>query len=89
MTVVILKTAHHGSRASTSEAFLEAVRPEMAVISSGKNNRYGHPHPEVLKRFQDRKIRWWNTADAGCIRITGGKRITVEDKYCKTGSFRI
>lgn len=88
-TFLILKTAHHGSRFSTSEAFLEAIRPAMAVISSGKNNRYGHPHPEVLKRFQDRKIRWWNTADAGCIRITGGKRITVEDKYCKTGSFRI
>lgn len=88
-TVVILKTAHHGSRSSTSEAFLEAVRPAMAVISSGKNNRYGHPHPEVLKRFQDRNIPWWNTADAGCIRITGGKRITVEDKYCKIGSFRI
>ncbi|MGN0266935.1 MAG: ComEC/Rec2 family competence protein [Lachnospiraceae bacterium] len=88
-TFLILKTAHHGSRTSTSEAFLEAIRPAMAVISSGKNNRYGHPHPEVLNRFQDRKIRWWNTADAGCIRITGGKRITVEDKYCKTGSFRI
>lgn len=49
---VVLKTAHHGSKYSTSEAFLEAVQPDIAVISYGKDNRFGHPHTETLERLQ-------------------------------------
>ncbi len=48
----ILKIAHHGSRSSTSTGFLLAVKPKLAVISVGKDNRYGHPHPWILKRLQ-------------------------------------
>ncbi len=44
----VLKLGHHGSRTSSSEAWLRAVRPDVAVISAGKGNRYGHPHPEVV-----------------------------------------
>jgi len=53
----ILKVAHHGSKTSSSEEFLEAVRPDAAVISAGGNNRYGHPAPEVLARLENLGIK--------------------------------
>lgn len=49
--VDILKVAHHGSGSSSTEKFLERVRPEWAVISAGERNRYGHPHPRTLRRL--------------------------------------
>ena len=48
----ILKAAHHGSKTSTTPAFLEAASPTVVVISAGADNRYGHPNTEVLKRLE-------------------------------------
>ena len=48
----LLKVAHHGSKNSTSDEFLERVNPDIAVISCGKKNRYGHPHDELLNRLK-------------------------------------
>lgn len=50
--VDVLKVAHHGSRTSSTPAFLEAIAPTVAVVSSGAGNRYGHPSPEVLGRLR-------------------------------------
>lgn len=47
----VLKVPHHGSKTSSSEIFLEAVRPGIAVISAGRNNPYGHPHEAILQRM--------------------------------------
>lgn len=53
LEATILKLGHHGSRTSTSSAFLEAVSPEVSVYQAGEDNRYGHPHEEVLSRIPD------------------------------------
>ena len=52
----MFKVGHHGSKTSSSEAFLDAADPAFAVIQVGKNNMYGHPTPETLKRLADRGI---------------------------------
>lgn len=51
--VNVLKVAHHGSKYSSSEEFLEKIQPEVAVISVGANNRYGHPAAETLERLKN------------------------------------
>jgi len=53
----ILKVAHHGSRTSSTPAFLDAVRPRLAVISCGRHNLFGHPHAEVLGTLRERGVR--------------------------------
>lgn len=63
----ILKVAHHGSRNSTSEEFLEKMRPDAAVISCGENNRYGHPHEELLKRLSLHTPNIYRTDEGGAI----------------------
>lgn len=65
----VLKVGHHGSRSSSSEAFLEAVDPEIAVIQVGRNNLYGHPHREVLERLEKRKIKVYRTDVNGAVGI--------------------
>lgn len=72
----VLKTAHHGSKYSTSQAFLDAVTPRWAVISYGEGNSYGHPHREVLERFAEQGVKVFKTAEGGAIDLwTDGKKI--------------
>ncbi len=77
----VLKVAHHGSSTSTSQQFLAAVDPQVAVISAGKNNPYGHPHHEVLERLIKRlgKDNIYRTDENGTIEfITDGERLWVQ-----------
>ena len=64
----LLKAAHHGSRFSTGEAFLEETRPHDAVISVGRANSYGHPNPQVLERLKAAGVRVWRTDEVGTVR---------------------
>jgi len=74
----VLNLGHHGSRTSTSQAFLDAVDPSIVVISVGANNRYGHPHRDVMNRVEARNIRIYRTDHHGTIRmITNGSRIST------------
>ncbi|MDT8311183.1 MAG: DNA internalization-related competence protein ComEC/Rec2, partial [Methylophaga sp.] len=63
----ILLVAHHGSRSSSTAAFIDAVSPQFAVVASGFNNRYQFPAAEVVQRFRDRQIPLMNTADSGAV----------------------
>jgi competence protein ComEC len=63
----ILKTGHHGSRTSTSKTYVKAVSPEFAILSLGKENRYGHPHKEVLQVLEDARVQVLRTDLLGRI----------------------
>ncbi len=65
----VLKVGHHGSRYGTSEAFLQRVRPQEALISAGAGNRYNLPHPSLLQRLERAGVRVWRTDRHGAIRV--------------------
>lgn len=74
----VLKSGHHGSRTSSSAAFLKAVAPEAAVIPVGTNNEYHHPHPSLLKRYGDQKLKIYRTDTDGTVTIASdGKTYTI------------
>ena len=74
----ILKVAHHGSRNGTDDAFLTRVHPEVAVISCGLGNRYGHPQAETLDALRWAGVNVWRTDLQGTINIqTDGKTYKV------------
>jgi competence protein ComEC len=62
-----LKVSHHGSKYSTSDKFLDDIKPEEAIISVGKNNSYGHPAPEIIQRLLSHGIKIWRTDEMGDI----------------------
>jgi competence protein ComEC len=74
----VLKVGHHGSKNSTTEEFLAAVHPRVAVISAGENNPYGHPSPELLQRLENAGVRILRTDRDGAVHIlTDGKRLEI------------
>jgi competence protein ComEC len=73
----VLKLGHHGSRTSSAPYWLAAVAPDEAIISAGANNRYGHPHKEVLELLNKLKIPYLETAKEGTITFeSDGETIT-------------
>ena len=78
--VTLLKAAHHGSKNSTPEELLERLSPALTVISSGRNNRYGHPHAELLERLEESGTAIVQTARSGAITVRfgdSGLRVSV------------
>ena len=74
----VLQVGHHGSSTSTSYLFLNAVLPEMGVISCGTGNKYGHPHEETLSILRDAKVDVYRTDLQGTITIgSDGQNFTV------------
>lgn len=80
----ILKVAHHGSRNSSSEDFLEQTLPRIAWISSGIQNRYGHPHEETVERLKTLGSQIYGTQECGAVTlVTEGEKVKI--KTYKTG----
>lgn len=74
----VLKVGHHGSATSTGERFLEIVQPQIALVSCGENNRYGHPAQEVLDRLEQVGSQVYITAEDGALTVTtNGENIVV------------
>ncbi len=84
--ITLLKAAHHGSKNSTPKELLDQLSPKLTVISSGRNNRYGHPHAELLERLEDSDTTILQTAWAGAITVSfhaEGIRVTT---FCEQAS---
>lgn len=82
----VLKVAHHGSRHATSRAFLNAAAPEIAVISAGEGNHYGHPADRVLRDLSAVGAEVYRTDRAGCVTIRldqGRRKVTT---YLRCGA---
>jgi len=65
LSATIIAVPHHGSKSSSSPGFIRQVNPQYAVVSAGYLNRYRHPRPEVVKRYQALGTHWISTVDAG------------------------
>ena len=70
LDIDVLKVGHHGSNTSTSNKFIESIKPEVAIISCGKNNIYGHPHSEVINALIYNKVVIFRTDYDGSIKIS-------------------
>ena len=77
--IYLLKIGHHGSKTSTSLDLLKKVKPQLGIISVGKENRYGHPHIEVLNRLEKNKVLPYLTSSSGTITINFSKKEILED----------
>ena len=74
----VLKVPHHGSRSSSSAPFLAALRPDLAIVSAGRDSRFGHPHPEVVRRYADAGSTMLSTGEVGAVTLcTDGRRLAV------------
>ncbi len=75
----VLIAPHHGSRSSSSQQFLEAVDPEVIVVSCSRNGRFNFPHPEILERYKDLGVSIFRTDLNGAVRLsTNGQLIRID-----------
>ena len=77
----VLKVAHHGSATSTSPPFLDEVNPVIAVVSAGKVNPFGHPHPEVVSRLKSFPLQLFRTDRQGAVTVS------TDGNYLRTAVF--
>ena len=75
----VLKVPHHGSRTSSSETLVAALRPNLAIVSAGRENPFGHPHPEVVQRLTAAGAGVWHTGEVGAVSVcTDGHAVRLE-----------
>jgi len=84
----VLLAPHHGSLTSSSEAFLDQVKPSLLIVSSGYRNRFGHPHPKVMERYQKRQIKVLNTANEGAVHVSNRSAELAQEAGPEIESYR-
>lgn len=82
LNTTVLKVGHHGSKSSSIDSFVQAVKPEIALIGVGENNKFGHPNEEVIKRFENIGCKIFRTDQMGeiILNINGKGKIKIK-KY--------
>lgn len=73
-----LQAPHHGSRSSSSQAFLQAVAPRAVLISRGQNNAFGHPHPQVMARYRALSLEVFDSVKSGALRFELGAHASAQ-----------
>src|SRR6185295_9032542 len=75
----VIKVPHHGSKTSSTEAFVAATSPPIAIISVGRTSRFGHPHKEVVERWKSSGTTVLTTGNSGTITVTtDGHELTIK-----------
>jgi len=82
----VMKVPHHGSRTSSTRAFVDAVKAGLAVASAGRHSRFGHPHREVTERWASAGARVLITAQNGMISVSTDGRDLIVDTFSKNGA---
>ena len=81
----VITVPHHGSKTSSTTAFIDAVSPKIGLITAGYRSRFGHPKPEVIKRYESRGVTLMNTADQGAILLS----FPANENVINTKSYRL
>jgi len=80
----VIKVPHHGSKTSSTEGFVAATNPPVAIISVGRTSRFGHPHKEVVERWQSIGAKVLTTGNSGTITVTtDGHELTIKEFHAK------
>lgn len=82
LDATVLKVAHHGSKTSSSIDFLKAIKPKVAFIGVGKNNRFGHPNREVIDRLESLGVGIYRTDENGEIHIIVNDGYKIKSIIC-------
>ena len=69
LTTSVLIAPHHGSKTSSTDEFLDEVAPDIVIVSASFLNRYGHPHEQIISKYQDRNMMVYTTADKGSVQV--------------------
>jgi competence protein ComEC len=77
---LVLGVPHHGSKTASSARFLDAIAPQLGLISAGYANQFGHPHADVLARYAARSIPLLNTADSGYLYLRFANTGLVQER---------
>ncbi len=83
MDYEVLKVAHHGSKYSTDREFLKIIKPKISLISCSKNNRYGHPHDELLERLEEIGSEVIITYEGGALTIRTDGKSMISNRFLR------